>query len=249
MRPPPNTRRRACREDHHRTRRVVLRPKGTFVNRKSLEQRKSPEPGTAFGRLTATTDKRIGKHGKTEVRCLCECGADHWVHVVLLRNGHTSSCGCINRRGHPGINRTHGMSGTAEHNAWMGIIDRCGNPKATFYRNYGGRGITVCDRWLKSFEAFYADMGPRPFADAQIDRIDNDGNYEPGNCRWATRTLNARNKRNNRLLTHDGHTRTLAEWSEVTGIKAPTIRKRIGYGWSVSRALSDPVDPEAGRFS
>jgi hypothetical protein len=117
---------------------------------------------------------------------------------------------------------------------------RCYAPSHVSYPHYGGRGIRVCERWLKSFKNFLADMGPKPGHEYSLDRIDNDGNYEPGNVRWATRIEQCRNKRANRLLSHDGRTKTLAEWAEVTGVKAVTLSSRIRDGWSVGAALSTP---------
>lgn len=113
---------------------------------------------------------------------------------------------------------------------------RCLNPAERYYFNYGGRGITVCARWLHSFENFYADMGPRP-AGASIDRIDSNGNYEPGNCRWATRHEQARNMRSNRRVTIDGETLTVAEWSLRSGIGQATIGVRIRNGWEARAAV------------
>lgn len=115
------------------------------------------------------------------------------------------------------------------------------DPKHAAYPNYGGRGIAVCERWLNSPQAFLDDMGMKPTPKHEIDRIDNDGNYEPGNCRWATRKENDRNRRNNRLLTLNGETLTLAEWAEHSGVPDDTLRHRLGVGWSVERAILTPV--------
>lgn len=161
--------------------------------------------------------------------------------IGSLTSGNTTSCGCLHREGLAARNRTHGMSRTPEYEVWQAMIARCHRPGATFYELYGGRGITVCDAWREPFEAFIADVGRRPSAAHEIDRIDNDGNYEPGNVRWATRTQQARNTRRNRVLAHDGRTLTLVEWSAETGIAAELIRARIDrLGWSVSDALSRP---------
>jgi len=130
----------------------------------------------------------------------------------------------------------HGMTGTRVHNTWLRMLDRCKNDRQ---RTYGKRGIQVCERW-QSFEAFYADMGEPPTDDHSIDRIDNDGNYCPGNCRWATRTQQARNTSRNTILEHNGMAMTLAQWSQQTGIKASTICRRLYVsGWTVARALTE----------
>lgn len=131
-----------------------------------------------------------------------------------------------------------------ERKVWAGMLQRCGNPSAENYSLYGGRGIRVCKRWCESFDAFYEDMGPRPGAGYQIDRIDNDGNYEPGNCRWATAKENSRNRRNNRRLTFRGETLTVAEWAERLKLTATVIYSRLSLGWSARRALTAPVRPE-----
>ena len=127
-----------------------------------------------------------------------------------------------------------------EYMAWAQMKLRCLNPKSPKYPRYGGRGISVCSAWLE-FDAFIADMGARPSPDHSIDRIDNDGDYEPSNCRWATRTQQQRNREANRRLTHDGETATLAEWAERLGISTATLYSRVGrLGWSVEKALTTP---------
>ena len=128
-----------------------------------------------------------------------------------------------------------------EYRAWRSMRQRCSNPKRRDWPNYGGRGIRVCDRWNASFAAFLADIGPCPSAGHTLDRHPNkDGDYAPGNVRWATRTQQNRNKRTNRLIAHDGHTLTLAEWAERTGIGLNTIRKRLKHGWSTADAMTTP---------
>lgn len=129
--------------------------------------------------------------------------------------------------------------------SWQKMKSRCLNPNAREYPRYGGRGISVCERWSNSYEAFEADMGPRP-AGMQLDRIDNDGNYEPGNCRWVTKQANARNRSSNVLLTVDGVTRTATEWGEITGL-GETVLSRIGRGWDAERAVKTPLDNRYGR--
>ena len=131
----------------------------------------------------------------------------------------------------------HGMTGTRIYNIWINMLDRCKNKRP----NYGERGIVVCDRW-KSFETFYADMGDPPTKRHSIDRIDVNGNYEPGNCRWATRIEQARNTTRNTILELDGEKYTIAKWAEITGIKPATICKRIyAYEWSIEDALTKSV--------
>ena len=139
----------------------------------------------------------------------------------------------------------HGLSRTPEYRAWQTMRLRCNNPDNAAYPAYGGRGIKVCDRWADDVSAFVADMGLRPSPDHQIDRKDNDGDYEPGNCRWATRSTNCRNRRTNRLITFRGEQRTLSDWCERLGLPKDTVAKRLNMGWTVDAALVTPVRSKA----
>lgn len=142
----------------------------------------------------------------------------------------------------PHGNTTHGMSGTLIYDVWCAIRKRCENPNDPGWKNYGGRGITVCDRW-KQFSNFYADVGDPPADGMELDRIDNERGYELNNVRWTTRTINQRNRRTNRVLTLNGESHALSEWSELRGMKVITLWQRIyAYSWSVERALTEPVD-------
>jgi hypothetical protein len=145
------------------------------------------------------------------------------------------------------IRLSHGMSGSPEYRCWESMIRRCTNPKSTDFKNYGGRGITICDRWRASFEAFYADVGSRPSPDHSLDRYpDVNGNYEPGNVRWATRTDQARNRRSNRIVEIDGEKMSLAEAAERTGTSYSTAKKRLHRGASITSA-TPADDPDAWR--
>lgn len=124
------------------------------------------------------------------------------------------------------------------YKCWWSMINRCVNPGSTAYHNYGGRGIKVCKRWMVSFDDFSADMGPRPSAKHSIDRIDNDGDYCPENCRWATCKTQRSNSRQNRYLTAFGRTQILADWSREFGVKSTTIRERLEDGWTIEDAIT-----------
>lgn len=143
--------------------------------------------------------------------------------------------------------RSHGMARSPEYQSWNHMRIRCTDPTCDSYARYGGRGITVCERWANSFSEFVADVGRRPGDGYCIERIDNDGNYEPGNVRWATATEQARNRSNNRPVEYEGVTRPLSVWAEECGIARHTLRMRIERGWSVRDALTVPVQRRTRR--
>lgn len=196
--------------------------------------------GQTFGRLTVV--KYAGKQGHNHIwHCRCECGVEKLVQAANLKSGGTKSCGCLAHEVWSAANQTHGCTGSLTHTSWCSMKERCYRKNHHAYHNYGGRGIEVCARWKDSFENFLADMGERPSSKHSIEREDNDGNYCPTNCVWKTRKEQARNKRNNRMLTHDGKTQCLAAWVEELEISRYVLRGRLNRGWSVERALTTPV--------
>lgn len=148
----------------------------------------------------------------------------------------------------PGFQKTHGDHGTPESKAWKAMRQRCRNPRCREWKFYGGRGIGICQEW-DDYPRFLADMGRRPSAKHSLDRIDNSRGYEPSNCRWATDTEQCRNRRNNHLITSGSETLSVAAWSARTGIPYSTLLFRIRAGWDVERALTAPIDHQAGRFT
>lgn len=195
--------------------------------------------GQVFGRLTVLEQAGRTKQGAVKWKCLCECGTQVIVSRNNLRSGTSQSCGCLQRELQSERARTHGLSHTRTYRIWFEMQRRCGDRGHHAYKDYGGRGITVCERW-QSFGAFLEDMGEAPKG-LSLDRRDNDRGYSPENCRWATQTVQCRNKRNNRLLTFEGKTQCSKAWAEELKIPRTRIEARIDrLGWSVEDALTIP---------
>ena len=195
--------------------------------------------GSRYGKLVVL--RRVENRGGFVMwECKCDCGTILPVAAGSLSTGNTKTCGCGHRDANVRRCTKHGMSRTSEHAIWAAIIDRCTNPKSTGWNSYGGRGIKMCEEWQKSFLDFYRHVGPRPSVNHSIDRINNQGNYEPGNVRWSTAKEQCRNKRSNRLITYEGKTMPLCEWAEKIGIPYNALRNRLNKGWSTKRALTEP---------
>lgn len=188
-----------------------------------------------YGRLSVikldSTDKQYRKHWL----CKCNCGNEVVVREDSLKIGKTKSCGCLQKESYKTNNLKHGMAYTRTYRIWRNMVQRCTNPNLSDSYKYFGRGITVCDKWLK-FENFLADMGV-PEDHLSLERIDNDGNYDPSNCRWATSKEQARNTVTNRLVTYQGHTKCISEWSEITGIDKGTLIYRLNQGKSLEEVF------------
>ena len=194
--------------------------------------------GRRFHRLLVLDYAGRSANKSILVRCRCDCGTVKVVRLCALERSEIKSCGCFRREfsASQKTGLTHGCSQSSTYGSWAAMKCRCTNANHVAYKHYGGRGISVCPRWLDSFENFLADLGERPVG-FTLDRINPDGNYEPGNCRWVVPEIQGNNRRSNHLLTCDGVSLTLSEWSDVTGIKSTTLRERIRRGWSVERAL------------
>jgi hypothetical protein len=205
------------------------------------ELRKLQLAGQEFGRLVAI--ESVGQRRGSELwRCACECGNETHVTATHLVHGRIRSCGCLLRETSRNLNTKHGQYQTPTYKTWQAMRDRCNNPNHRAFPNYGGRGIRVCDEW-QSFAAFLEHVGERPSDAHEIDRIDVNGNYEPGNVRWVTRKQNSRNRRWHRLLTAFGETLCVSEWAERMGIKVNSLMARLDHGWDIERALTEPVKP------
>lgn len=192
-----------------------------------------------FGKLTIIEQSRKNKWGNYLWLCRCDCGKETIVAGGNLKSGSTKSCGCLQKE----IVTKHGHNTRTKvsrnYQIWAGIIQRCTNPNYHHYVNYGGRGITVCKRWMK-FQNFLEDMGEVPLGH-QIDRINNNKGYYKGNCHWTTSKTNNRNKRNNHLETYNGRTQYMVDWAREFSIDQGTLSKRIKRGWSIGKALTTPI--------
>ncbi len=203
--------------------------------------------GRKFGRLTVI--ERAGTYispcgSKTPTwLCKCDCGNMSTVLPHQLKSGKTRSCGCLHNELLSHKMKTHGMRNTKLYNKWYDMKRRCYNKKNKHYADYGGRGITVATHWKDDFLAFYADVSKLPHFGEKgysLDRIDNNGNYQLNNIRWATIKEQANNKRNNHLITYNGETHTIAEWAGITGIPYKVLLPRLTrYHWDTERALTE----------
>jgi hypothetical protein len=182
-------------------------------------------PGERFGKWTV-----IASHTSDEKKCecRCDCGVVRLVFPATLRDGRSQSCGCSK----PG----HSVKHTKAFAAWRNMIGRCTKPHWGFWKDYGGRGITVDEKWLK-FENFFADMGD-PSPELSLERLDNSKGYTKSNCVWANNKVQSRNRRANKKITFQGETYCVAEWAEKIGIPKSTLRKRLSEGWTIEQALT-----------
>lgn len=205
---------------------------------------KDAKPGMVFGKLTLISlfsPPSFGVHAKW--KCKCECGQETVVGFGNLKSGHTESCGCLLKSKIKTMNKTHGFCGTSTYRSWQGMKRRCnenqllnsGNPS-----KYLEKGIKFCERWEK-FENFLEDMGERPGREYSLDRIDNNGDYCPENCKWSTFKEQAVNKDNNVRWFFNGQEKTVTEWAEELGVPNSLLYARVDkLGWSVEKTLSTP---------
>jgi len=204
--------------------------------------------GSRFGRLTVVRRAKEHEKSQTKYICKCDCGNESIVFSLNLKRNHTTSCGCAHKEAASLAHITHGAtlgSGKDQnkyprsYKIWNRMKQRCNDKNDRSYNRYGARGIFICDRW-KDYANFLSDMG-EPNEGMSIDRINNDGPYNLDNCRWATRKQQARNTSRNTLITFNGKTKCLIEWSEIIGIHIRALHARIKHGWSVDRAFTEPL--------
>jgi len=197
--------------------------------------------GQRFGRWLVIS-RAAYRRGRAFWLCRCDCGTVREVNARNMMIGESRSCGCAVYEEFKARQTKHGQARTRDYGRWASMIDRCHNPRNKYYASYGGRGITVCDRWRESFVNFIEDMGPRPSDRHSLDRTDNDGPYSPENCRWATKVQQSNNRRSNRMLTYNGQALTLTQWAKIVGISEGTIDSRIRRGYKHEQALTEQVD-------
>ena len=209
----------------------MARPKGSLpTNFINLEDQ-------VFHHLTV--EKYLGK---TKYLCHCKCGNKTEVKAGNLRTGNTKSCGCLQSEITRQNRTKHGQSPrtgcSIEYQTWCWMKARCYNKKCRSYQDYGGRGIKVCQRWLEAFDNFFADMGPKP-KKSTIERIDNQGDYTPENCRWASYKEQVRNRRNSKRIEFSSQTKLLVEWTEELGLNYKKTHRRLRDGWTVEEAFAE----------
>lgn len=194
--------------------------------------RRIDESGNIYGRLKVLCSAGNAKHHALWV-CVCDCGNKIKATGTHLRTGHTTSCGCSRIK--------HGLAGTKQYSAWSAMLARCYNINNCNFKNYGARGISVCDRWKDSLSNFILDMGV-PDLKMSLERINVNGNYEPNNCRWATSIDQSRNKRASNIIEFNGLKMCASSWAEKIGINRSTLENRLTVrGWSIEKSLTEPV--------
>lgn len=214
------------------------------LNKDVLRARRVDHTGTTFGRWTA-----IRYTGSDQWLFRCSCGTERTLRTALVTCGHSKSCGCLKNEVASKTHTKHGKSTSkkrtrdASYTTWCSMKQRCFNPNTKQFDDYGGRGITVCDRWKDSFSNFVNDMGERP-PGLTLERKNNNGNYEPDNCEWASRLDQGKNRRpqvTEIFLIHDGQRHNLTQWSAITGLGRSVIYNRLSRGWPIHRVLGSPT--------
>lgn len=205
--------------------------------------------GDVYGRLTVLEPcpKKPGK-GR-QWRCACSCGGTKIVIQSSLVCNNTTSCGCKKIENAKNMKFRHGKRGTSEYWAWVSMKKRCSATSGKYWKYYGSKGVHVCPEWLDDYEAFLAYVGPRPTSKHSLDRIDGNGNYEPGNVRWATPTVQHRNQSNRHWLSYMGVTLLPKQWSEIVGFRVHTLYTRIREKWSTEAILTTPVQPPHSTYA
>lgn len=197
--------------------------------------------GLRFGRWTVVSKSHIRKHRLISYECECDCGTKRIVPGSLMRSGASMSCGCAFVEGAANSQRTHGLTKHRLWGTWRSMKERCYNKNHESFSRYGGRGITVCERWLDP-ALFILDNDALALPDRTLDRKNNDGNYEPNNCHWVDRATQSRNRSNNRIVEFKGQRMTVSEWANKLGIRRNALDNRLAK-WPLELALTLPVIP------
>jgi hypothetical protein len=207
--------------------------------------------GKRFGRLTviALIEKASRKGKRTEYQCRCDCGNIKSITGSSLTTGNTKSCGCMKKERFHNLITKHGLSKTRLYIIWKHIVQRCENKNVERYKDYGGRGIRICEEWRREPELFVKWAVANGYKDGlSIDRINVNGNYCPENCRWVALKTQSQNKRNNRLFTIEGETHCLSEWAQILGIPYETLRSRLKVGMSFEQAVCKEAKSEISAY-
>ena len=213
-----------------------------------MEVKKPLVKGQKFGRLTVISFHHSKYYISKDMRkrkcewylCKCDCGKEKIVNKNDLMSGHTSSCGCLQKENASKANKKHGFVKSRIYGIWIGIKKRCFNSNHKGYKNYGGRGIVMCDKWKNDFIEFYKWAIINGYKDnLTIDRINNEGNYEPSNCRWVTLTEQARNRRNTRFITYNGERLCMKDWAKKLGLNYKLVSAKINKGWPIKKAFNN----------
>jgi hypothetical protein len=204
---------------------------------------KSLVGGQRFGRWTVIERVASDSRGHARYRSQCDCGQIREIRANHLRSGRSTSCGCFSREATAARSTRHGHATNVglspTFRSWQNMKARCTNPRVRGYERYGGRGVKVCAEWQNDFGRFLSDMGTRPSLKHSIERINNNGIYEPGNCRWATHAEQARNRRNNHIVEYRGRKMSAAEAAEIAGVSHKKVLYRLSVGRDIERALYD----------
>lgn len=216
-------------------------------HRQTYDRTEPDRPGTCYGRLTLLR-RAPAEHGQVRWVCRCRCGTTVTVSRSNVRRGLTTSCGCWQREQSRAVHLLHGQSDTALYRVWRSMISRCRNRRVSNYKRYGGRGVRVYPPWYQSFAAFADYVGARPSPQHSLDRWPNpNGNYEPGNVRWATLGEQRRNHRINKFISYQGREQLLTDWAHELNMPFSALRQRLRSGWTVAHAFTAPLRPDRRR--